>query len=131
MISAKLTSSNRLICKAPEVARAATDGARRLVSQPRPPTCLSAAIRALVIIPRSPTITTSVSPKRSRTVCAEEMKALGSAVLPAKTSTATGRPWGSHVSPYSIWALPVLPSREYPRRARGQQLPSTQLLDRS
>ena len=43
-------------------------GARSEVTQPSPPTSLSASMRAVVIIPRSPTRTTSVSPKRSRTV---------------------------------------------------------------
>ena len=49
-------------------ARARMAGARSEVIQPSPPTALSASMRALVIIPRSPTSTTSVSPKRSRTV---------------------------------------------------------------
>jgi hypothetical protein len=111
-ISARLCWSNKLICNVPDSARACTAGARREVSQPSPPTSLSASIRAEVIMPRSPTITTSVSPKRSRTVAAAAMNAVGSAVLPANTSTATGRPSGSQVSPYSIWSRPVLPSRE-------------------
>ncbi len=38
---------------------------RSEVIQPSPPTALSASMRAVVIIPRSPTITTSSSPKRS------------------------------------------------------------------
>ena len=66
-------------------------------------------MRAEVIIPRSPTITTSSSPKRSRTASASEMNAVGPPVLPAKTSTATGRPSGQQVRPYSIWALSAFP----------------------
>ena len=69
------------------------------------PSPLSASMRAVVTIPRSPTITTSSSPERSRTPSAPEMKALGSAVLPAKTSTATGRPSGQQMRPYSTWAF--------------------------
>ena len=71
-----------------------------------------ASMRAEVIMPRSPTMTTAESPKRSRTLPTAAMNAIGSAVLPAKTSTATGRPSTSVMSPYSIWALAALPSRE-------------------
>src|SRR5674476_1175891 len=59
------------------------------------------------------------------------VNAVGSAVLPGNTRTATGRPAGSVSSPYSIWGRPFLPSREYPRAASGQQRPVTQDDDRS
>jgi hypothetical protein len=59
------------------------------------------------------------------------LNAVGSAVLPGKTRTATGRPAGSVNSPYSIWGSPFLPSREYPRAANGQCLPVTQEEDKS
>jgi len=49
-------------------------------------------MRLLVIMPRSPTSTTSVRPKRSRTVARAALKAAASEKLPGKTSTATGRP---------------------------------------
>src|SRR5450759_4649941 len=48
------------------------------------------------------------------------VNAVGSAVLPGNTRTATGRPAGSVNNPYSIWGSPFLPSREYPRAASGQ-----------
>src|SRR5664280_1625883 len=132
VISARFAWSNRLICSGPSSrASAATSGARRAVTQPRPPRSRSCSIRALVIIPRSPTSTRSVNPKRSRTSVARWANAVGSAVLPATTRTATGRPTGSVSSPYSICGSPFLPSREYPRAANGQCEPVIQELDRS
>src|SRR5438034_3964767 len=65
-------------------------------------------IRALVIIPRSPTMTICSSPNFFRTTSTMAVKAPGSPVLPAKTRTATGRPAGSVSSPYSICSLPFL-----------------------
>ena len=64
-------------------------------------------------MPRSPTITSSpssnvVADRRS----AIAVNAVGSAVLPGNTRTATGRPAGSVSSPYSICGRPFLPSRE-------------------
>ena len=56
--------------------------------------------------------TSRASPKRSRTTSTMVLNAVGSAVLPTKTRTATGRPAGSVSSPYSICGRPVLPSRE-------------------
>src|SRR5664280_988960 len=132
VISARFAWSNRLICSGPSSrASAATSGARRAVTQPRPPRSRSCSIRALVIIPRSPTSTRSVNPKRSRTSVARWANAVGSAVLPATTRTATGRPTGSVSSPYSICGSPFLPSREYPRAANGQCEPVIFELDRS
>jgi hypothetical protein len=66
----------------------------------------------VVIMPRSPTVTNSRNPNFSRTVSTASVKAVGSAVLPAKTRTATGRPSESVSSPYSICGRPFLPSRE-------------------
>src|SRR5674476_710651 len=59
------------------------------------------------------------------------VNAVGSAVFPGNTRTATGRPAGSVSSPYSICGSPFLPSREYPRAARGQHRPVAQDDDRS
>ena len=106
-------------------------GARSAVIQSAPGRVRSAVIRACVIIPRSPTKVTSVRPKRSRTAAVAAMNAVGSAVLPANTSTATGRPSASARIPYSICGLPRLPSRECPRAASGQAEPSIHELDRS
>lgn len=71
-----------------------------------------ASMRALVIMPRSPSMTIRFSPKPSCTTFAISMNAAGSAVFPSTTRTVTGRPSGSVSSPYSIWMLPFLPSRE-------------------
>ncbi len=91
----------------------------------------SASMRALVIMPRSPAMTIRDSPNLPRTTLTISVNAAGSPVLPGSTRTATGRPSGSVSSPYSICSLPFLPSREYPRPASGQCVPSSQELDRS
>ncbi|VBA60846.1 hypothetical protein LAUMK191_05691 [Mycobacterium attenuatum] len=88
------------------------EGARSAVSQPIPPRSLRAVMRAEVIMPRSPTITMLVSPKRSLIVVTAARNAVGSAVLPVNTRIATGRPAGSVSNPYSICGQPFLPSRE-------------------
>src|SRR5674476_1166644 len=97
-------------------------GARRAVTQPNPPRSRSSCTRALVIIPLSPTITMSLSLNVSLTVCTMAVNAVGSAVFPGNTRTATGRPAGSVSSPYSICGRPFLPARgvrggRYRRRA--------------
>ena len=76
------------------------------------PVWFRAAMRALVIMPRSPTMTIFCRPNLSRTTVTISVNAVGSPVLPGKTRTATGRPSGSVSSPYSICSLPFLPSRE-------------------
>jgi len=77
-------------------------GARSAVIQLAPGSLDSATILALVIIGESPTKVISSRPKRSRTDLTASMNALGSPVLPVKTSTAIGRPSRSVSSPYSI-----------------------------
>jgi hypothetical protein len=72
-------------------ATAAIAGARTAVNQPGPPSVWGVSIRALVIIPRSPTRVSRLSPNRSRTVLTAWGNAVGSAVLPGKSSIATGR----------------------------------------
>ncbi len=52
-------------------------------------------------------------------------EALGSAVLPAKTSMASGSPCTVAMTPYSIWRSPRFPSREWPKAASSLWLPST------
>ena len=68
-------------------------------------------IRAVVIMPRSPTKATRPTPNRSRilVICAPSV--IGSPRLPANTSTATGQPSSVHSSPNTICFLPFLPSR--------------------
>lgn len=62
-------------------------GARSAVTQPYPPAFFNAAIRAEVIIPRSPTKITLVSEKRSFMASTIAMKLFGSAVLPGRDVT--------------------------------------------
>ena len=106
-------------------------GARRQVIHAMPASSLSAVIRVLVIIPRSPTMTASVIPNLPRTISTASVNALGSPVLPANTRTATGQPSRAVISPYSICCLPRLPSREWPNAASSQRMPSTHEHDRS
>ena len=88
-------------------------------------------MRAEVIIPRSPTMTRWGSPNWWRTTSTMSLNAAGSAVLPGKTRMATGVPSRAVRSPYSIWALLRLPSREYPKAANGHVRPSSHDEDRS
>ena len=81
------------------------------MTQLGPPNSRSASTRALVIIPRSPTITMSLNLNVSLTAWTIVVNAVGPAVLPGNTSTATGRPVGSVNSPYSIFGRPFLASR--------------------
>jgi hypothetical protein len=62
------------------------------VIQSTPAGCSSSLIRASVIMPRSPTRTTRRKPKRWRSLSIWVLSVLGSAVLPANTSTAIGQP---------------------------------------
>jgi hypothetical protein len=88
-------------------------GARSAVIHPYfPSSSRMASMRALVIMPRSPTMTILFSPNVPCTASRISVKAAGSAVLPSKTRTATGLPSGSVSRPYSICRLPFLPSRE-------------------
>ena len=88
-------------------------GARSAVIHPYfPSSSRIASMRAVVIMPRSPTITILRSPNSPCTVSRITVHAVGSAVLPSSTRTATGRPSGSVSSPYSIWMVPFLPSRD-------------------
>ena len=89
-------------------------GARRQVIHAIPSSSRRALIRAEVIMPRSPTMIICLSPNVPRTASTASGKVVGSPVFPVNTRTATGRPSGSVSSPYSICALPRLPSREYP-----------------
>jgi len=106
-------------------------GAFSAVTHPAPSKARRSAIRVLVIIPRSPTNTSSFSPKSLRTLPTAVVNAIASAVLPGKRSIPTGRPSGSVSNPYSICARPRLPSREYPNAASSQHEPSTHEDDRS
>ena len=106
-------------------------GRRRQVIHVMPAILRRSLIRAEVIMPRSPTMIICSMPNVPRTACTASGNVFGSPVLPAKTRTATGRPSRLVSRPYSIWALPRLPSREYPNAASSQCVPSTQEEDRS
>ena len=88
-------------------------------------------MRAVVIIPRSPTITIRVSPNLSRTTVTASMNAVGSAVLPGNTRIATGRPAGSVSRPYSICALAFLAVAGVATGGQRAVRPSIQEEDRS
>ena len=66
----------------------------------------SSRMRALVIMPRSPTSTISERPNRWRSLSTWVATVLGSEVLPAKTSTATGHPAALVRSPNTICKAP-------------------------
>ena len=68
-------------------------------------------MRVVASMPRSATSATRLIPKRLRRVCTWELTVVGSAVLPAKTSMATGQPSDAHSRPHTIWRLPRLRSR--------------------
>jgi hypothetical protein len=74
-------------------------GARNAVIQSRPTDLISLVMRACVIMPRSPTITTRSSRKRcfSFSICVASV--IGSAVSPSNTSIAIGQPSGAQSRP--------------------------------
>ena len=94
LISARSWVSNSLICSGPSSSASfLMAGARRQVSHAMPGISFSALIRALVIIPRSPTMTASVrSNLLPHHLHGLDERLAGSPVLPANTRTATGRP---------------------------------------
>ncbi len=84
-------------------------GARAVIHPKPAPASLSsprASMRAEVIMPRSPTNTSRSSPKLARMTSTMSVNAVGSAVSPENTRTATGHPAGSVRMPYSICASP-------------------------
>lgn len=72
---------------------------------------MSLRIRALVIIPRSPTRTTRVRPNRGRILATSGATVVGSPVLPSKTFTAIGQPSLLHSRPITIYSFPLFLSR--------------------
>ena len=100
LISARSRSSNNDSCNGPfSAASACTAGARRQVIQSRFAGLSSSRMRAEVIMPRSPTSTRRLMPKRSFTFSICALKVDGSAVLPSNTSTAIGSPSRVQSSP--------------------------------
>src|SRR5947207_7796375 len=76
-------------------------------------------------MPRSPTNTTSVIPKRVLSVSTCAGTVSGSDVLPSNTCTAKGSPVPVVTKPITIWVLPAFLSRLYPKAASSLQAPST------
>src|SRR5215471_5765631 len=99
VISARSRSSNSESWKAPVSSRARICGALSAVIQSSPAGFSSSRMRALVIMPRSPTSTTRDRPKRSLSLSICVANVIGSAVLPSNTSTATGQPSAAHNRP--------------------------------
>lgn len=100
VISARSFSSNsvRSILPAATSDRMPSDRSAEIHSSPST-SRRSSLMRFVVIMPRSPTNTTFVMPNRLRTCATMRVNAFGSAVLPGNTSTAIGRPSGSHSRP--------------------------------
>ena len=93
LISARSCSSNRDSCSGPSSAMSfLIAGWRRQVIHAIPSSSRRSLIRAVVIIPRSPTMIIFSRANFCRTALTASGKAFGSAVLPANTRTATGRP---------------------------------------
>src|SRR6516162_1646094 len=99
VISARSRSSNSDSWKAPVSSRARICGALSAVIQSSPAGFSSLRMRALVIMPRSPTSTTRDRPKSPLSLSICPANVIGSAVLPSKTSTATGQPLAAHNRP--------------------------------
>src|SRR5215467_12351145 len=99
VISARSRSSNSDSWKAPVSSRARICGALSAVIQSSPAGFSSLRMRALVIMPRSPTSTTRDRLKRPLSLSICPANVIGSAVLPSKTSTATGQPLAAHNRP--------------------------------
>ena len=99
VISARSWTSNRVSCRSPSRASFLTCGARSAVIQSSPSGRTSSRSRAAVSMPRSPTSTTWVMPNRSLTLVTWLATVVGSPVLPANTSIATGMPSGEVSSP--------------------------------
>ena len=124
-LSSAMSRSSKIdSCRWPCCTSVRIAGARRAVIHDRPPGSRSSRMRALVSRPRSPTMIMRSSEKRSLSFCTWALNVPGSAVLPSKTSTATGHPSRLQSSAKTIWGLPGLPSLEYPRRARAHFAPS-------
>ena len=79
--------------------RARMEALLKAVIQSMPPWSRRVAMAALLIMPRSPTITNCVMPKASRTRAISGLSVVGSAILPSCTVTATGQPRSSVMSP--------------------------------
>jgi hypothetical protein len=100
VISAKSRSSNSESCNGPSPrAKAWICGARRHVIQSRLETLRSSRILVAVIMPRSPTNTTRLIPKRNFILSIWDFSVVGSALLPSNTSIAIGSPSRVQSSP--------------------------------
>ena len=110
-------SSNKDNCNAPCSASALMELARSAVIQPSPAGFSTVSMRASVIMPSpdlirgSPMSTTRLRWKHCLSLATWLATVVGSAVLPSKTSTATGQPSPAHSRPKTICGRSRLPSR--------------------
>jgi hypothetical protein len=91
--------SNSVSCKVPLFSRSLIAGPRNAVIQSRPADLMSSVRRASVIMPRSPTSTTWLRPKRCLSLSICGVSVVGSPVLPSNTSMAIGQPLGAQIRP--------------------------------
>jgi hypothetical protein len=89
------------------------------------PAAASPVCPGRLTIPRSPTKTTSVIPKRVVRVSTCAGTVSGSDVLPSNPGTATGSPVPVVTTPITIWVLPAFLARLSPKAASAWQAPST------
>ena len=132
LISARSCSSNRDSCSGPSPAMSfLIAGWRRQVIHAIPSSSRRSLIRAVVIMPRSPTMIIFSRPN----VLPDGLDRLGKRLRVGGVARRTPAPLPaaclSVSSPYSICGLPRLPSREYPNAASSQCAPSTHEQDRS
>jgi hypothetical protein len=124
-------SSKSASCKLPASTRARIEALRSAVIHSRPAGLSTVSICLEVIMPRSPTRTMRLKPKRSLSLSTCVLSVVGSPVLPSNTSTATGQPVAEHSRPNTICSLPDFLSRLWPCLANGQVRPSNQVEVRS
>jgi hypothetical protein len=99
VISARSRSSKSSSWSWPSATRAWIWGALSAVIQSSPASFKSQAMRASVIMPRSPTSATRCMPKRPLSFSTWAESVEGSPISPEKASMAIGQPWRSQINP--------------------------------
>src|ERR1700751_1788130 len=112
--------SNKVGWMAPSVISALIAGPRSAVIQSSSAGLRSSLIRALVIIPRSPTRATWASPKRSLSLVTWLARVAGSPVAPLNTSTATGDPARFATGRALAWHAGLCPRENASGAAQGK-----------
>src|SRR5439155_20993678 len=88
------------------------------------PAAASTVFPVRLTMPRSPTHTPSVLPKRVLSVSTGAGTVSGSDVLPSNTCTAKGSPVPVVTKPITIWVFLALLSRLFPKAGREWNAPS-------